>query len=73
MLQGKNNIKDNEVLSTRAVREKIGHAVAQAVSGWFTTAAARIRIRAGMWCLLWTKWHWGRFFPPSTSGFPCDP
>jgi hypothetical protein len=25
-----------------------------------------------MWDLWWTKWHWDRFFPPSTSVFPCE-
>jgi hypothetical protein len=25
-----------------------------------------------MWDLWWTKWHWNRFFPPSTSVFPCQ-
>jgi hypothetical protein len=42
-----------------------GHPVAQAVSRWLPTAAARVRVRTGMWGL-WTKRHWGRF-SPSTS------
>jgi hypothetical protein len=25
-----------------------------------------------MWDLWWTKWHWDRFFPPSSSVFPCQ-
>jgi hypothetical protein len=44
----------------------IGRAVAQAVSPRLPTAAAQVRVRAGMWGLLWTKRHWGRFYP-STS------
>jgi hypothetical protein len=36
-------------------------AVAQAVSLWLPTAAARVCVRAGMWHLWWTKQHWGRF------------
>jgi hypothetical protein len=50
---------------------KKGRAVAQAVSRWLPTAAARVRIRAGMWCLWWTKRHWGRF-SPSTSVSPAN-
>jgi hypothetical protein len=38
-----------------------GRAVAQAVSRWLPTAAARVRVQAGMWGLWWTKRHWGRF------------
>jgi hypothetical protein len=41
-------------------------AVAQAVSRWLPTVAARVRVQAGMWGLWWTKRHWGRF-SPSTS------
>jgi hypothetical protein len=44
-------------------------AVAQAVSRRVPTAAARIRVRAGMWGLWWTKWHWGRFFPRTSVSF----
>jgi hypothetical protein len=47
---------------------KVGRAVAQAVSRSFPKAAARVRVRAGMWGLRWTKRHWGRF-SPSTSVF----
>jgi hypothetical protein len=50
---------------------RLGHAVAQAVSRSFPTAAARVRVRASMWGLWWTKRHWGRF-SPSTSVFPCQ-
>jgi hypothetical protein len=48
-----------------------GRAVAQAVSRWLPTAAARVRVRAGMWGLWWTKRHWGRF-SPSTSVSPAS-
>jgi hypothetical protein len=44
----------------------LGRAVAQSVSRWFPTSEARVRVRAGMWDLWWTKRHWGRF-SPSTS------
>jgi hypothetical protein len=44
-----------------------GLAVAQAVSRWLPTAAARVRVRG----LLWTKRHWGRF-SPSTSVSPAN-
>jgi hypothetical protein len=53
------------------VQEYLGTAVAQAVSGWFPTAAARVRVRAGMWSLWWTKRLWGKFFP-STSVSPAN-
>jgi hypothetical protein len=48
-----------------------GRAVGQAVSRWLPTATARVRVRAGMWGLWWTKWHWGRF-SPSTSVSPAN-
>jgi hypothetical protein len=48
-----------------------GRAVAQAVSRWFPTAAARVRVRAGMWGLWWTKRQWGRF-SPSASVSPAN-
>jgi hypothetical protein len=48
-----------------------GRAVAQAVSRWLPTAAARVRVRAGMWGLWWTKRHWGRF-SRSTSVSPAN-
>jgi hypothetical protein len=48
-----------------------GRAVAQAVSCWLPTAAARVRVWAGMWGLCWTKRHWGRF-SPSTSVSPAN-
>jgi hypothetical protein len=48
-----------------------GRAVAQAVSRWLPTAAARVRVRAGMWGLWWTKRHWGSF-SPSTSVSPAN-
>jgi hypothetical protein len=45
----------------------VGRTIAQAVSRWLPTAAARSS-RPGlvMWDLWWTKWRWGRF-SPSTS------
>jgi hypothetical protein len=45
--------------------------VAEAVRRWLPTAAARVRIRAGIWALWWTKRHWGRF-SPSTSDYPAN-
>jgi hypothetical protein len=48
-----------------------GRAVAQAISRWLPTAAARVRIRADMWGLWWTKRYWGRF-SPSTSVSPAN-
>jgi hypothetical protein len=42
----------------------MGRAIAQAVSHWLPTAAAR-------WDLWWTKWSWGRF-SPSTSVSPAN-
>jgi hypothetical protein len=42
--------------------EHYGRAVAQAVSRWIPAAAARVRVRASMLGLWWTKRHWGRFF-----------
>jgi hypothetical protein len=55
------------------IRQKIelikGRAVAQAVSRWFPTAAARVRVRAEH--KGWTKRHWGRF-RPSTPVSPAN-
>jgi hypothetical protein len=51
--------------------ETHNRAVAQAVSRCLPTAAARVRVRAGMWGLWWTKQHWGRF-SPSTSVSPAN-
>jgi hypothetical protein len=48
-----------------------GRAVAQAVSRWLPTAAARVRVRAACGGLCWTKRHWGRF-SPSTSASPAN-
>jgi hypothetical protein len=49
-----------------------GRAIAQAVSHWLPTAAARGSIPGQvMWDLWWTKWHWGRFFS-GYFGFPCQ-
>jgi hypothetical protein len=48
-----------------------GSAVAQAVSSWFPTPAARVRVRAGMWGSWWTKQHWGRL-SPSNSVYPAN-
>jgi hypothetical protein len=53
--------------STTIVRAGAGRAVAQAISRWLPTAAARIRVR-GSW---WTRRHWGRF-SPSTSVSPAN-
>jgi hypothetical protein len=37
------------------------------------TAEARVRSRGqSLWDLWWTKWHWDRFYPPSTSVSPCQ-
>jgi hypothetical protein len=46
----------------------IGRAIAQAVSRWLPTAAARGLVK---WDLWWTKWRWGRF-SPSTSVSPAN-
>jgi hypothetical protein len=48
-----------------------GRDVAQAVGRWLPTAAARVCVRASMWCLLWTKRHLDRF-SPSTSVSPVN-
>jgi hypothetical protein len=40
---------------------RLGHAVAQTVRRWLPTAAARVRVRAGMWGLWWTKQYWEVF------------
>jgi hypothetical protein len=44
-----------------------GCAIAQVVSCWLPTAAARV----STWGLWWTKWHWGRF-SQSTSVSPAN-
>jgi hypothetical protein len=50
----------------------MGHAIAQAISRWLPTAAARGSSPGlVMWDLWWTKWHWGRF-PPRTSVSPAN-
>jgi hypothetical protein len=47
-----------------------GRSIAQAVSRWLPTAAARGSSPGlVMWDLWWTKWRWGRF-SPSTSVSP---
>jgi hypothetical protein len=49
-----------------------GRAVAQAVSRWLPTAAARVRSRGLVkWDLWWTKWRWGGF-SLSTSVSPAN-
>jgi hypothetical protein len=48
-----------------------GRAVAQAVSCWLPTAAAWVRVWAGIWGLWLAKRHWGRF-SPSTSVSPAN-
>jgi hypothetical protein len=52
-----------------AFRKKLGRAVAEAVSRWLPTAAARVRAGSGKWDLWWTNWRRGRF-SPSTSVSP---
>jgi hypothetical protein len=52
-------------------RCNLGRAVAQAVSGWLPTTAARVRVRAAYGGLWWTKRHWGRF-SPRTSVSPAN-
>jgi hypothetical protein len=47
----------------------LGRAVAQAVSRWLPTAAARVRVRAGMWGLWWTKRQLWQVFS-EYFGFP---
>jgi hypothetical protein len=50
----------------------IVQAIAQAVSHWLPTVAARgSNPGLVMWDLWWTKWHWGRF-SPSTSVSPAN-
>jgi hypothetical protein len=46
--------------------EGYGRAVAQTVSRWFPTAAARVLVRADMWGLWCTKRHWSRFSPSNS-------
>jgi hypothetical protein len=48
-----------------------GCAVAQAVSLWLPTAAARVCVQAACGGLWWTKWHCSRF-SPSTSVSPAN-
>jgi hypothetical protein len=58
--------------STRIPTLRFGRAIAQAVSRWLPTAAARVRARGlVMWDLWWTKWRWGRF-SLSTSASPTN-
>jgi hypothetical protein len=53
-------------------QSKLYH-IAQAVSHWLPTAAARGSSPGlVMWDLWWTKWRWGRFFFPEYFGFPCQ-
>jgi hypothetical protein len=47
-----------------------GRAIAQEVSRWLPTAAARVRSQV-RWDLWWKKWYWGRF-SPSTSVSPAN-
>jgi hypothetical protein len=50
----------------------LGRAIAQAVSRWLPTAAARGSSQGlVMWDLWWTKWRWGRV-SPSTSVSPAN-
>jgi hypothetical protein len=48
-----------------------GRAVAQAVSRWLPTAAARVRVRAGMWGFVVDKAALGQVFSEYFS-FPCQ-
>jgi hypothetical protein len=51
---------------------KNGRAIAQAVSRWLPTSAARVQSRGLVkWDLWWKKWPWGRF-SPSTSVSPAN-
>jgi hypothetical protein len=52
-------------------KSKAGRVIAQEVSSWLPTAAARVRAREGKWCLWWSKRHWGRF-SSSTSVSPAN-
>jgi hypothetical protein len=55
-----------------ALHHTADRAIAQAVSRWLPTAAARgSRPGRVMWDLEWTKWRWGRF-SPSTSVSPAN-
>jgi hypothetical protein len=48
----------------------VGRAVVMAVSRRSPTAEAQVRSWGqSRWDLWWTKWHWDRFFSPSTSVF----
>jgi hypothetical protein len=50
----------------------VGRAIAQAVSRWLPTAAARGSSPGlVMWDLWWTKWRWGRF-SSNTSVSPAN-
>jgi hypothetical protein len=50
----------------------IGRGIAQGVSRWLPTEAARVRSRGLVkWNLWWTKWRWGGF-SPSTSVSPAS-
>jgi hypothetical protein len=54
-------------LTSLAWATSCGRAIAQAVSRWLPTAAARgSRPGLVMWDLWWTKWHWGRFSPSAS-------
>jgi hypothetical protein len=56
------------ILQVEVIAAYICRAVAQAVSLWLPTAAARVRVRAACGGLWWTKRQRGRF-APSTSVF----
>jgi hypothetical protein len=59
------------IFSTISLYMGWDRAVAQAVSHWLPTAAARVRVRVGI-CGLWsTKRYWGSF-SPNTSVSPAD-
>jgi hypothetical protein len=57
------------IFETWHLTQQPGRAVAQEVSRWLPTAAARVRVRAGMWSLWWTKRHCGRFSPSTSVSF----
>jgi hypothetical protein len=51
---------------------QLDRTIAQAVSRWLPTAAARVQTQGlVMWDLWWTQWRWGRF-SPSTFVYPAN-
>jgi hypothetical protein len=67
MTEGWVNLQIEEFYNSFTKYRARGRAIAQAVSRWLPTAAARgSSLGLVMWDLWWTKWRWGRF-SPSTS------